>query len=170
MNIRGEAAGGETEQPSTKRSPENARWRLRALVLFAFCETHSSGVTRREQSLLTAPVRIAVVSSVVGDLEPASPVGLDRPDLTVGSGDVVFIGYLLTGRRVGRVVVVGGVVGDLEPVSPVGLDRVDLFVVSGVVGKCYPLAVGSVVGVVVVRGVVSDWLPASPADIDRVDL
>src|ERR687897_824186 len=113
MNIRGEAAGGETEQPSTKRSPENARWRLRALDLFAFCETHSSGVTRREQSLLTTPVRIAVVISVVGDL---------------------------------------------EPVSPVGLDRVDLFVVSGVVGKCYPLAVGSVVGVVVVRGVVSDWL------------
>ena len=68
-------------------------------------ETHSSGATRREQSLLAAPVRIAVVISIVGDLLPASPAGLDRPDLTVGSGRV-YVGYALTGRREGR----GGVV------------------------------------------------------------
>src|SRR5215208_423904 len=59
------------------------------------CETHSSGVTRREKSLLTAPVRIIVVISVVGDLLPTTPVGLDRPDLTIGSG-VVDKGYPLT--------------------------------------------------------------------------
>ena len=34
------------------------------------------GATRREQSLLTAPVRIAVVSTVVGDLLPTTPAGL----------------------------------------------------------------------------------------------
>ena len=56
-----------------------------------YCETHSSGSTRREKSLLTAPVRIAVVISVVGDLLPTTPAGLDRPDLTVASG-VVDIG------------------------------------------------------------------------------
>src|SRR5215204_650363 len=59
------------------------------------CETHSSGATRRERSLFTAPLRIAVVISVVGDLLPTTPVGLDRPDLTVASG-VVDIGYPLT--------------------------------------------------------------------------
>ena len=59
------------------------------------CETHSSGATRREQSLLTAPVRIDVVISVVGDLEPTTPVRLDRPDLTVASG-VADKGYPLT--------------------------------------------------------------------------
>ena len=59
------------------------------------CETHSSGATRREKSLLTAPVRIDVPISVVGDLLPTTPAWLDRPDLTVGSG-VVDIGYPLT--------------------------------------------------------------------------
>jgi hypothetical protein len=58
-------------------------------------QTHSSGATRREQSLFTAPVRIAVVISVVGGLLPTTPAGLDSPDLSVGSG-VVDIGYLLT--------------------------------------------------------------------------
>src|SRR5215208_70298 len=90
-------AGGETEQPPTKRSPDDARWwRLRALDLFTLlCETHSSGAIRREQSLLAAPVRIAVVISVVGDLLPTAPVRLDRPDLVVASG-VVDKSYLLT--------------------------------------------------------------------------
>ena len=59
------------------------------------CETHSSEATRRDKSLFTAPVRIAVVISVVGDLLPTTPAGLDRPDLTVASG-VVDIGNLLT--------------------------------------------------------------------------
>ena len=63
--------------------------------LFTLCETHSSGATRREKSLLTAPVRIDVPISVVGDLLPTTPAWLDRPDLTVGSG-VVDIGYPLT--------------------------------------------------------------------------
>jgi hypothetical protein len=65
------------------------------LQISLLCETHSSNATRREKSLLTAPIRIAVVISVVGDLLPATPVGLDRPNLTVASG-VVDIGYLLT--------------------------------------------------------------------------
>jgi hypothetical protein len=83
--------------PSTKRSPDVARWRLQAPNLFTLCETHSSEPTRRKKSLLTAPVRPVVVISVVGDLEPATPVGLDRPDLTVGSGSGdVDIGNLLT--------------------------------------------------------------------------
>jgi hypothetical protein len=88
---------GRTRQSNLqpKRSPENAPWRLRALDLFTLYETHSSGAIRREQSLLAAPVRIAVVSSVVGDLLPTTPVRLDRPDLVVASG-VVDKGYLLT--------------------------------------------------------------------------
>ena len=88
-------AGGETEQPPTKRSPDDARWHFRALDLLTLYETHSSGAIRRERSLLTAPVRSIVVISVVGDLLPTTPVGLDRPDLTIGSG-VVDKGYPLT--------------------------------------------------------------------------
>ena len=101
---------------------------------------------------MSAPVRIIVVSTVVGDWGPTTPAGCDRIDLSVGSGCLVDIGYLLTGRRVGRVVVVRSVVGELFLASPVGFDSVDLFVGSGfgVVGICYPLAVGSVVGVVVI--------------------
>src|SRR5215213_1071401 len=127
-----------------KRSPDDARWRLRALELFTFYEPHSCGAIRREQSLLTAPVRIIVVISVVGDLLPTSPVGLDRPDLSVASG-VVDKGYPLTRRRVGRVLVVRGVVGDWLPATPIGLDRVDLFVASGdEVSIGYAFAAGSV--------------------------
>ena len=55
---------------------------------------------------MAPPVRIAVVISVVGDGLPTTPAGVDRVDLTVGSGDVVDIDYLLTRRRVGRVIVV----------------------------------------------------------------
>ena len=85
-----------TEQPPTKGSPKYTRWRLRAPDLFTLCETHSSGATRREQSLLAAPVRIAVVISVVGDWLPTTPAGCDRIDLSVGGCGVVDIGYLLT--------------------------------------------------------------------------
>jgi hypothetical protein len=54
--------------------------------------THSSGGTRREESLLLAPpVRILVVSSVVSDWEPTTPAGFDRVDLLVVS-DVADIG------------------------------------------------------------------------------
>jgi len=126
------------------------------------CETHSSGPTRREESLLTPPVRIEVGRGVVGDLVHTTSVWFDRVDLTVGSG-VVDIGYLRTGRRVGRVEVARSVVGDVELASPVGFDGADLFVASGdVVGIGYPLAVGSVVGVVVLRGVVGDVELAPP--------
>ena len=65
------------------------------LPISLLCETHSSGASRREESLLAPPVRIAVVISVVGDLLSTTPVGFDRPDLSVGPGDVD-IGYLLT--------------------------------------------------------------------------
>src|SRR5918995_2353434 len=61
--------------------------------LYSLYETHSSDATRRKGSLLLAsPVRLIVVISVVGDLLPTTPVGLDRPDLTIGSGEVD-IGY-----------------------------------------------------------------------------
>ena len=70
--------------------------------LFTLCETHSSGATRKEESLLSAPVRIIVVSSVVGDWALTTPVGADCIDFSVGCSGVVDIGYLLTGRRVGR--------------------------------------------------------------------
>jgi hypothetical protein len=58
------------------------------------CEIHTSGTTRREKSLLTAPVRIKVSRGDVDDLV-LPPVWFDRVDLTVGSG-VVDIGYALT--------------------------------------------------------------------------
>ena len=46
---------------------------------------------------MAPPVRILVVSSVVGDLLPTTPAGVDRPDLIVASNVVVVdIGYLLT--------------------------------------------------------------------------
>src|SRR5215213_3130182 len=70
-------AHGIVEDGVAKKSPYYARWRIRALDLFILCETHSSGSIRREKSLLlTAPVRIAVVSTVVGDLLPTTPAGL----------------------------------------------------------------------------------------------
>src|SRR5215217_5588256 len=116
---------------STKWSPEDARWHLRAPDFLTLCETHSSAATRRDKSLLTAPVRLIVACTVVGDVESASPIGADRIDLFVGSGSgVVFISYLLTGRRVGREVVVLRVVGDVEPAPTADLDGVDLFVAS----------------------------------------
>ena len=106
------------------------------------CETHSSGATRREKPpLLTAPVRLKVSSTVVGNWGPTTPAGLDRVDFIVVSV-VALEGDLLTTRRVGRVAVVRGVVGDWLPTIPAGFDRIDLFVASGVVGKCYPLAAG----------------------------
>jgi len=55
-------ADGFVEDAVAKKSPDYARWRLRALDLFILCETHSSGATRREKSLLlTAPVGPVVV-------------------------------------------------------------------------------------------------------------
>jgi hypothetical protein len=76
---------------------------------------------------LTAPVGLIVVRTVVGDVEPPSPIGADRIDLRVGSGSgVVFISYLLTGGRVGRVVVLRGVVRDVEPTPAANLDGIDL--------------------------------------------
>ena len=67
------------------------------LQISLLCETHSSDATRREQSLLTAPVRIAVVISVVGDWLPASSsAGIDGVDLGVTVDRVVGVkGYLL---------------------------------------------------------------------------
>jgi hypothetical protein len=82
------------------------------------CETHSSGATRREQSLFTAPVRIEVVPIVGGDWGPATPVGLDVMDLCVSGSGIVDIGYALAGRRVGRLYVICVVVGDVLPAPP----------------------------------------------------
>src|ERR687890_214228 len=88
-------------------------------------ETHS-GATRREESLLTAPVRIAVVISVVGDWLPASSDGFDGVDLFVAFGDGVSVGYPLATGTVVRRVVVRGVVGDWSLASSSGIDGVDL--------------------------------------------
>src|SRR5215211_5961490 len=94
------------------------------------CETHSSGATRREKPpLLTAPVRLKVSSTVVGNWGPTTPAGLDRVDFIVVSV-VALEGYLLTAWRVGRVAVVRGVVGELFLAPSVSLDGVDLKVVS----------------------------------------
>src|SRR5918995_631244 len=93
--------------------------------LFTLCETHSSGATRREKSLLTAPVRIDVPISVVGDWLPASPTWFDRPDLVVASGDRVGIGYpLAIGSVVGEVVL-RRVVGDWLLTSSASIYGVD---------------------------------------------
>jgi hypothetical protein len=147
------------------KSPDDARWHLRASDLFTLlCETHSSGAIRREQSLFTAPVRLLVVMSVVGDLEPTTPVGLDRPDLTLGSG-VIDKGYPLTGRRVGRVLVVRGVIGDWLPASPIDLDCVDLIVVSVVARICYLLTAWRVGRLLIGRGVVGEGFLAPSARI-----
>src|SRR5829696_7946144 len=141
---RGRSRQSNPEQRGARKTHDGGASGLPTSLL---CETHSSGATRREQSLLTAPVRIAVVISVVGDWLPTTPAGCDRIDLSVGGCGVVDIGYLLTGRRVGRVVVVRSVVGDVEPASPVGLDCVDLIVASGdEVSIGYAFAAGSVVG------------------------
>src|SRR5215212_7987478 len=149
MQVQGRSRQAWPQQSGAQKT----RWHLRAPDFLTLCETHSSGATRRGQSLLSAPVRLIVACTVVGDVESASPIGADRIDLFVGPGSgstVVFIGYLLTGRRVGREVVVRGVIGDWLPASPVGFDGVDLIVPSDEVGICYPLAIGSVVGVVVI--------------------
>ena len=55
------------------------------LQISLMCETRSSGATRREKSRLTAPVRIAVQTTVVGDLLPTSPAGVDGVELLVVS-------------------------------------------------------------------------------------
>jgi hypothetical protein len=102
------------------------------------CETHFSGATQREESLLTPPVRIVVGRGVVGDSVFTTPVGFDRIDLGVVS-IVSCIGYLLTRWRVGRVVVICIVVGDVELVPTADLDRIDLVVLSVVARKGYPI-------------------------------
>jgi hypothetical protein len=67
-------ADGLVEDAVARKSTDYARWRIRALDLFILCDTHSSGATRREKSLLLAPpVRSIVASTVVGDFLPASP-------------------------------------------------------------------------------------------------
>src|SRR5215211_1923904 len=119
----------------------------------------------------TPPVRIKVGRIVVGDAFPAPPVGLDVIDLGVSGSGVVDIGYVLTGRRVGRLEVIRIVVGDFFPAPPVGVDRVDLPVVSVVARISYLGAAGSVVGLVVIRTVVvGDVFPAPSVGIDRIDV
>jgi hypothetical protein len=82
-------------------------------------ETHFSGATRREKSLLlTVPVRLKVSSTVVGNWDPTAPAGFDRIDFIVVSV-VALEGDLLTTWRVGRGAVVGGVVGEFQPYARV---------------------------------------------------
>src|SRR5215217_1109830 len=123
MQVQGRSRQAWPQQSGAQKT----RWHLRAPDFLTLCETHSSAATRRDKSLLTAPVRLIVACTVVGDVESASPIGADRIDLFVGSGSgVVFISYLLTGREV----VVLRVVGDVEPAPTADLDGVDLFVAS----------------------------------------
>ena len=138
-------------------------------------ETHSSGATRREQSLLTAPVRLKVVRTVVGDVESASPIGFDRIDLSVGSGSgLVGIGYPIATGTVVRVVVLRRVVGDVEPAPSADLDGIDLGV-----GGCSgffvalisdALATRRVGWIRVFRIVVGDVKLVPTAGLDGVDL
>ena len=104
-----------------QRGARRTRDGTSGLQISLLCETHSSGATRREQSLLTPPVRIMVVRIVVGDSGPATPVRLNVIDLGVSGSGVVDIGYLLTGRRVGRLEVIRIVVGEVFPAPPLGL-------------------------------------------------
>jgi hypothetical protein len=78
-----------------QRGARNTRNDASGLPISLLCETHSSGATRSEKSLLTPPVRIKVGRDVVDDLVLTLPVWFDRVDLTVGSG-VVDKGYALT--------------------------------------------------------------------------
>jgi hypothetical protein len=72
-----------------------------------------------------------VVRGVVGDWLLASSSGIDGVDLVVTVGSVLArIGYLLTGRRVGRLIVARRVVGELFLAPTAGIDCIDLFVVS----------------------------------------
>jgi hypothetical protein len=66
------------------------------LQISLLSETHSSGATRREKPLLlTAPVRLKVPSTVVGDWGPTTSAGVDRVDFIVVSV-VALEGDLLT--------------------------------------------------------------------------
>jgi len=112
---------------------------------------------------LTPPVRIKVVCVVVGNVFPTTPVGFDVIDLGVSGSGVVDIGYVLTGRRVGRLDVIRIVVGDVFPASPVRVDGVDVPVLSVVSRVGYLGAAGSVVGLVVICPVVvGNVFPAPP--------
>src|SRR5215208_831645 len=100
-------------------------------LFLTLCETHSSRSIRREKSLLfTAPVRIAVVSTVVGDLEPSSPAGLDRVDLFVAPTVEVDIGYPFAAGSLAGPFVFRGVVGDWLLASSSRIYGVDLVTVG----------------------------------------
>jgi hypothetical protein len=94
LDVSGPRATSDKEEPGGHAmAPPGSR------TLYCAKLTLSSSATRREESLFTSPVRIAVVSRVVGDWLPTTPAGCDRIDLRVGSGSgVVDIGYPLTGR------------------------------------------------------------------------
>src|SRR5215204_2929268 len=153
-----------------QRGAQKTRHGDSGLPPYVLCETHSSGSIRREGSLLTAPVRIIVVISVVGDWGPTTPAGFYRIDLSVGSGCLVDIGYLLTGRSVVGEVVVRGVVGEWFLASSAGIDGVDLCVLSVVALEGYLLAGRRVGRLIVARGVVGELFLASSVRIDGVDL
>ncbi len=172
---RGRTRRSDLEQRGARKTRDG----VSGLPTSLLCETHSSGATRREESLprtttttsFTSPVRIIVVRLVVGDSGLTTPVGLDVIDLGVSGSWVVDIGYVLTGRRVGRVVVVRSAVGDVFLAPPVGVDRVDVPVLSVVARIGYLGAAGSVVGLVVIRTVgVGDVFLAPPVGVDRVDV
>jgi hypothetical protein len=124
----------ETELPPIKRSPENARWRLRALFRFYLTlQRHSSSESALEGGaslLLAPPGRLVVASTVVGDWVLTSPTDFDRIDLAVISAGGRAIGYLLATGRVGRRIVGRAVVGDIELTPTAGVDLVELLVVS----------------------------------------
>src|SRR5215208_1564299 len=113
-----------------QRGAWNTRDDASRLPISLLCETHTSGATRREKSLLTAPVRIKVGRGVVDDLVLTPPVWFDGVDLFVASGDVVGIGYPLAVVRVVGIVVVRSVVGDVELVPTAYVDGVDFRVSS----------------------------------------
>src|SRR5688500_6251560 len=110
MHVRGEAAGGD-RATSNKEEPGGAMARIpgsRPLYCAKLTPPMLPGGMNRYLGRLlratsfTSPVWIPVVCLVVGDSGLTTPVGLDLVDLGVSGSGVVDIGYLLTGRRVGR--------------------------------------------------------------------
>jgi hypothetical protein len=159
-----------------QRGARNTRDGASGLPPSVLCETHSSGTTRREESLprltssFTCPVRIPVLRIVVGDSGIATPVGVDVIDLGVSGSWVVDIGYLLAIRRVVRLVVVRSVLGDVDPASPVEVGGVDLPVASVPARIGYLLAGRRVGRLPVAFLVVGDSDDAPPVGVDGVDL
>jgi hypothetical protein len=95
---------------------------------------------------------------------PTSPVGLDRVDLFVASGDGVGIGYPLAAGSIVGVVVVRGVVGDWLLASSARIEGIDLVTVGSALARIgYLITAWRVGRLIVVRGIVCELFLAPSA-------